>query len=248
MNEKQAFSTIFASSNMTVDNSSMPMWEGYPSPMNENKREMKVTMPKKSFAKFHFNPRMALGVILIATSFISAYVISETNNRMTIVWSAVTDLAPGEIIEASDVIKSRVLLPNNASYYLDGSTSIIGNYVVRPLGASELIPAYGVSTEFRTQLRRIPIALPRSRIPTGVKSGSQIDIYGLPKNQFEGNIDTKSDRKSQTLLTNVSVDAIDFEASKMGGEIGITILVPEETIPRFISSMTEFDFIVVKRI
>ena len=86
--------------------------------MNDDKREKKVTMPKKSFAKFHFNPRLILGVILIATSFISAYVITETNNRMTIVWSAVTDLAPGEIIEASDVIKSRVLLPDNASYYL----------------------------------------------------------------------------------------------------------------------------------
>lgn len=233
---------------MTVDNSSTPMWEGYPSPMNDNKREKKVTMPKKSFAKFHFNPRLILGVILIATSFISAYVISETNNRMTIVWSAVTDLAPGEIIEASDVIKSRVLLPDNASYYLAGSTSIIGNYVVRPVGASELIPAYGLSTEFGTQLRRIPIALPRSRIPADVKSGSRIDIYGLPKNQYEGNIDTKSEKKSQALLINASVDAIDFEASKMGGEIGITILVPEAIVLRFISSMTEFDFIVVKRI
>lgn len=216
--------------------------------MNDDKREKKVTMPKKSFAKFHFNPRLILGVILIATSFISAYVISETNNRMTIVWSAVTDLAPGEIIEASDVIKSRVLLPDNASYYLAGSTSIIGNYVVRPVGASELIPAYGLSTEFGTQLRRIPIALPRSRIPADVKSGSRIDIYGLPKNQYEGNIDTKSEKKSQALLINASVDAIDFEASKMGGEIGITILVPEEIVLRFISSMTEFDFIVVKRI
>jgi hypothetical protein len=34
----------------------------------------------------------------------------------------------------------------------------------------------------------------------------------------------------------------------MGGDIGITILVPQELVAGFISSMTDFDFIVVKRI
>jgi len=54
--------------------------------------------------------------------------------------------------------------------------------------------------------------------------------------------------RSRALLINISVDAIDIEASKMGGDIGITILVPQELVAGFISSMTDFDFIVVKRI
>ncbi len=216
--------------------------------MNEEKKNLREARQKNRLIRFHINSRIILGGTLIATSFISAYIISDTNNRMTTVWSATTDLAPGEIIEAGDVIESQVLLPNNASSYLDGSNSIVGSYVVRALGASELIPAYALSTESGAQLRRIPISIPRSRVPTGIGSGSQIDIYGLPRDQLNSNFNLHKGLKSRALLINISVDAIDIEASKMGGDIGITILVPQELVAGFISSMTDFDFIVVKRI
>jgi hypothetical protein len=242
------FSTACKPCRGTVDKTQHHSQKRYSSPMNEEKKNLREPRQKNKLIRFQINSRIILGGTLIAISFISAYIISDTNNRMTTVWSATTDLAPGEIIEAGDVIESRVLLPNNASSYLDGSNSIVGSYVVRALGSSELIPAYALSTESGAHLRRIPISIPRSRVPTGIGSGSQIDIYGLPKDQLNSNFNLHKGLRSRALLINISVDAIDIEASKMGGDIGITILVPQELVAGFISSMTDFDFIVVKRI
>ena len=84
--------------------------------------------------------RMVLGGLLILASFISAYVISQSTSRMVTVWSADVDLAPGEVIEESDISLSRVALVDKAEYYLDGGSSIVGTHVIRQVKASELIP------------------------------------------------------------------------------------------------------------
>jgi len=80
-----------------------------------------------------------LGGCLIAVSFISALVISNSSSRMITVWSAAVDLDKGEVITAEDVVISKVLLPGNAGNYIDGQVSIIGSSVVRAIGIDELI-------------------------------------------------------------------------------------------------------------
>jgi hypothetical protein len=47
-------------------------------------------------------------------------------------------------------------------------------------------------------------------------------------------------------LAEVGIDGIDFEASKLGGEMGITLLVPTEEINDFVSAMSNFEFLLVK--
>ena len=100
-----------------------------------------------------------LGGCLIAASFISALVISNSSSRMITVWSAAVDLDKGEVITAEDVVISKVLLPGNAGNYIDGQVSIIGSSVVRAIGAEELIPAYAVSEQIDEQLQKVPIAI-----------------------------------------------------------------------------------------
>jgi hypothetical protein len=47
-------------------------------------------------------------------------------------------------------------------------------------------------------------------------------------------------------LPTISVDAIDIEASKLGGEIGMTILVPASQVSEVVSAMSDSEFIVVR--
>ena len=94
-----------------------------------------------------------LGGCLIAASFISALVISNTSSRRITVWSAAVDLDKGEEITAKDVVISKVLLPSNATNYIDGQVSIIGSSVVRAIGIDELIPAYALSSQVDEQLQ-----------------------------------------------------------------------------------------------
>jgi hypothetical protein len=211
------------------------------------KRKTKSDLRQKSLSdiRLRINTRMIFGGVLIAASFFSAYLISQSANRMVTVWSAAVDVAPGSILEANDIIETQVLLPNNAEFYLDGRSSIIGSYVLRPLGASELIPAYALSETIATDFRRVPLSIPRSRTPFGIKTGDVVDIYGLPRQELaltSGNASTKS----RQILAEVGIDGIDFEASKLGGEMGITLLVPTEEINDFVSAMSNYEFLLVK--
>ena len=106
---------------------------GYSSPMKNRKVEIEEdrihsrTTTENSILKLKrhgsglrksIDIRMLLGGLLIVASFISAYVISQSTSRMVTVWSADVDLAPGEVIEESDISVARVALVDKAEYYL----------------------------------------------------------------------------------------------------------------------------------
>ena len=208
-------------------------------------------MKKRTTPRIYFNPRtlnlrLIAGTILIAASFASAYLISQSNNRMITVWSASNDLAPGRIIEDADVAPVQVSMPKGASLYLDANYSIVGSQVLRTVGSSELIPTYSLSKESQLNYKKVPISLSRFRLPIGVKSGSIVDIYIIPREQLNGNLEGPKLKRSQLLLPTISVDAIDIEASKLGGEIGMTILVPASQVSEIVSAMSDSEFIVVR--
>ena len=208
-------------------------------------------MKKRTTPRIDFNPRalnlrLIAGTILIAASFFSAYLISQSNNRMITVWSASNDLAPGRIIEDADVAPVQVSMPKGASLYLDANYSIVGSQVLRTVGSSELIPTYSLSKESQLNYKKVPISLSRFRLPIGVKSGSIVDIYIIPREQLNGNLEGPKLKRSQLLLPTISVDAIDMEASKLGGEIGMTILVPASQVSEVVSAMSDSEFIVVR--
>jgi hypothetical protein len=190
--------------------------------------------------------RLVLGVALIAGSLVSAHIISQSTTRMVKVWSAVNNLAPGEVIEESDITISRVSLSDSANMYLDGEQSIIGTSVVRAIKSAELIPAYSLAQDASLDLHVVPISVSSLRLPDGVNGGSIVDIYGIPRNSatFAGNIDSKNG--SKLLLADISVDSINRESSRLGGDIGLSILVPVSQVGEFIKSFSEFEFVLVK--
>ena len=203
-------------------------------------------MKRQSKTRFSFNPRLILGASLITASFFSAYLLANSNNRMVTVWSAVSDLAPGQIIQSSDITPTQVLIPENAEFYLSANSQLVGSYVVRPVGASELIPSYSLAEQSKFNYKRVPISLARSRVPLGVTRGSVIDIYVTPKEQLGGTFEISKKSKATALLTGVSVEGIDLEASKLGGDIGLTILVPPLFVPDIVAAMAVSNFVVVR--
>lgn len=195
--------------------------------------------------RINFNLRVAFGVLLICTSFISAYVLSKSTDRMITVWSAAKDLAPGSVIQEEDISPTQVLMPNNAEFYLDGRSSILGSQVVRAIGSAELIPAFAVSSEPIIDLRSVPISIPVNRLPYQINSGQIVDVYVVPKQQINTSLED-SISKSFLLLSSVSISGIDLEAGKLGGEIAVTLLVPKQFVSDFISAISKFDFVLVK--
>ncbi len=186
-----------------------------------------------------------LGGCLIAASFISALVISNSSSRMITVWSAAVDLDKGEVIRAEDVMISKVLLPSNAANYIDGQVSIIGSSVVRAIGAEELIPAYAVSEQIDEQLQQVPIAIAFSQVPKDIGSGQRVDIYGITKSELRSQNLESGRYKSRLIASDLVIDQVDNQANTLGGDLVITLLVPRTIIQNLIEDMGNYNFILV---
>ena len=231
---------------------------GYSSPMKKPFKTQ-ITQERHSDNDFHLSKknrwsitkspldlRMILGFMLIIGALISAYIISQSTTRMVTIWSATNDLAPGEIVEESDVTTSKVALSNHAGMYLDGGQSIIGTHVLRSAKTSELIPAFSIAQEADSGLQVVPISLSVLRIPDGVSGGSIVDIYGVPRNSASLVNSELNQSDSKLLLSQISVDSINRDSSRLGGDIGLSILVPMQQVATFIKNYSEFDFVLVK--
>ncbi len=192
---------------------------------------------------FLLTPRYLLGLILIITSFLSAFLISSASDRTITVWASSTDLAPGKIIEEKDITPVKVRLLNNAEQYLDAKVEIVGTSVVRRIGAAELIPSFALSTQADTSLQRVPIQVERLMSPLGLSAGDIVDIYGVP-NQLS----SQTGVVSELILESVGVENIDNTGGEIGGAIGITLLVPDTLVPDLIATMSSFNFLLVERI
>ena len=186
-----------------------------------------------------------LGGCLIAASFISALVISNSSSRMITVWSAAVDLGKGEVITAEDVVISKVLLPGNAGNYIDGQVSIIGSSVVRAIGIDELIPAYALSSQVDEQLQQVPIAIAFSQVPKDIGSGQRVDIYGITKSELRSQSLESGRYKSRLIASDLVIDQVDNQANTLGGDLVITLLVPRPIIPNLIEDMGNYNFILV---
>jgi hypothetical protein len=189
--------------------------------------------------------RTILGGCLIAASFISALVISNSSSRMITVWSAAVELGQGEVITSDDVVISKVLLPSNAANYIDGEVSIIGSSVVRAIGADELIPAYALSSQIDEQLKQVPIAISFTQVPKDIGSGQRVDIYGITKSELRSQSLTSDKFKSRLIASDLVIDQVDNQASALGGDLVITLLVPKPIIPSLIEDMGNYNFVLV---
>ena len=217
-------------------------------------REIGYSLPMKNTNKLQRNSfnfsirsylRTILGGCLIAASFISALVISNSSSRMITVWSAAVELGQGEVITSDDVVISKVLLPSNAANYIDGEVSIIGSSVIRAIGADELIPAYALSSQIDEQLKQVPIAISFTQVPKDIGSGQRVDIYGITKSELRSQSLTSGKFKSRLIASDLVIDQVDNQASALGGDLVITLLIPKPIIPSLIEDMGNYNFVLV---
>jgi hypothetical protein len=214
--------------------------------MEREEKKKKVNVTKRfDEIRLYLNPRYLLGLILILASFSSAYLISKSSDRMITVWGASVDLAPGEMIEADDLEVIRVRLPDNAAQYLDSKTDLIGTTVLRAIGSSELIPSFALTNEIDLSLVRVPISIAREWAPLELRTGSLVDIYGIPNrtNQFSQD----SNPSSRLLISNIAIDSVDASSRELGGRIGMTVLVPQTRVEAIVSAISKYEFLLVSK-
>jgi hypothetical protein len=171
------------------------------------------------------NSRLVLGLALFIITITSASLITKEANRSVLVWASTGELAPGQIIEQSDVTTASVLLAQSAKNYLSANAQIIGTTVLTNIAGGDLIPAAALGAGIdSTNQRLLPITVEVSDLPIALSRGDVVDLYAVKK----GN--TQVEFNPALLATGVSVDQV-LERNNSGVVSVLVILNNDQILP-----------------
>jgi hypothetical protein len=171
------------------------------------------------------NSRLAMGFALFIIALTAANLISKEANRTVLVWATTGELAPGQIIQESDITPASVLLAQSAKNYLSASAEIVGTTVLTKISARDLIPvaAIGVGDNPVNQ-RFVPLTIEISDLPISLVRGDLGDLYAISKSS------AKEVNAPALLASAITVEQV-LERNNSGVVSVLVILENEQVLP-----------------
>ena len=171
------------------------------------------------------NSRLAMGFALFIIALTAANLISKEANRSVLVWATTGELAPGQIIQESDITPASVLLAQSAKNYLSASAEIVGTTVLTKISAGDLIPvaALGAGENVVNQ-RLVPLTIEISDLPISLVRGDLIDLYAISKSS------AKEVNAPALLASAITVEQV-LERNNSGVVSVLVILENEQVLP-----------------
>ena len=171
------------------------------------------------------NSRLAMGFALFIIALTAANLISKEANRTVLVWATTGELAPGQIIQESDITPASVLLAQSAKNYLSASEKIVGTTVLTKISAGDLIPvaAIGVGENLVNQ-RFVPLTIEISDLPISLVRGDLVDLYAISKSNAKDLI------PPALLASAITVEQV-LERNNSGVVSVLVILENEQVLP-----------------
>ena len=185
------------------------------------------------------NSRLAMGLALFIIALTAASLISKEANRTVLVWASTGELAPGQVIEQSDLTATSVLLAQTAKNYLSSSAQIVGTTVLNKISAGDLIPVAAIANDVDANNQRlVPLTIEISDLPIALSRGDVIDIYAIAKTNAKESI-------SPTLLVStVSIEQV-LERSN-SGVVSVLVILENEQVISTLNYLTDSRLILVR--
>jgi len=185
------------------------------------------------------NSRLALGFALFIIALTAANLISKEANRTVLVWASTGELAPGQIIQESDITPASVLLAQTAKNYLSASAEILGTTVLTKISAGDLIPVAAIGAgDNPVNQRFVPLTVEISDLPISLVRGDLIDIYALSKSN------AKEVVAPALLASAITVEQV-LERNNSGVVSVLVILDSEQVLPT-LNFLTDSRLIIVR--
>jgi len=123
------------------------------------------------------DPRLGVGVLLVAASVaLGSWAVARAD-RTTEVLVAAETLAPGDVLSAADLRPHSVRPDGLGDTYLAADAELPADAVVtRVVGAGELVPASAVGSAADVALRPVVVSVPGPP-PSGVAKGAVVDLW-----------------------------------------------------------------------
>lgn len=142
---------------------------------------MKNSAEKSTRTRLWFDPRFAIGLVLVVASVTGVAAIVTTADRTTGVYVARSTFAVGDHIDAGDVNLEQVRLGDTeARYVTPGRLPRAGLLVTRTVQAGELIPVGAVGTRAGEFVTSVVVSV-RPALAESVVAGSTVDVWAAKK-------------------------------------------------------------------
>jgi Flp pilus assembly protein CpaB len=168
------------------------------------------------------DPRLAIGVILVAASVaLGARVIAAADDTVP-VWSLRNDVPAGSELTSDDVELSHVHFDEagDTERYFDGAEEIPGGLVVgHDLAAGELLSRSALVQPESEAISEVPLPVADGFYPTDLGVGDRVDVWVAPTDE------TDRQAMAELVLDDVAVLQTDLAAEGLGSAASTVILV-----------------------
>ncbi len=183
--------------------------------------------------------RLVVGVLLVLLSVAGGVRLVSSLDDSTPVYAAARDLVPGQPVTEDDLVTVPVRMGDQLSEYVDGSVPIRpGTYLVRQVGAGELVPATALGTA-RQALDKtvgVPIDVAAAR---SLATGAIVDVW---VSRRDGEALGEAYLDPQLLLAGAVVDTVPAETTGLGAGLGRTavqVVVPADQVGKVIAAVDQ---------
>ena len=188
--------------------------------------------PRRRFSKAGRNApdlRLVLGVLLVVGSVAGVYGIVAAADRRVTVYAAAAALAPGERIDAGDLVQRTVALDGADRLYLAAGAIPGGGLVVtQPVAKGELLPTSAVGSTAGVRSTSLVLQL-ATRVSGAVVPGASIDIWAAPDPDDAAAVSPSATAADPASGTSASLDPA-----------APSVLVPGATVVRVLDDSGSF--------
>ena len=130
------------------------------------------------------NPRLLLGLVLVAASVVVGARLMSAADDTVPVWALARDLPAGAAVSSDDLEARRVRFPDatTAEGYLSADRPVpSGATLGREVAEGELLPRAALADGSGPALTEVPVSLAADDLPSTVRQGSHVDVWVTPK-------------------------------------------------------------------
>lgn len=181
-----------------------------------------------------FDPRFAIGLVLIVASVVGVGWIVRSADDTVDVLAAASLLTPGDRLSAQHVTVRKVKLAESTRHYLAASAlPEEGAIVTRAVGAGELIPVASLGTAASETLASVVLAV-AAPLPEAIIEGSLADVWAARVVEGGAYEPPAVLVAGATVARVVETDGLIVDRSTMGVEV----LIPRKSVAAVLDAMT----------
>jgi hypothetical protein len=129
------------------------------------------------------DPRLWLGVAIVAASMLVGSLLLGSSDDTVPVWAATKPLTSGHELTAGDLAVRRVRFEGSdaAGLYFRADRQLPADLrLSRAVGAGELVPQAAVEPAVARDQRQVPVSVAPGQVPAAVGVGDVVDVYVRP--------------------------------------------------------------------